>query len=440
MHKSNTLELFPATTLLTGEEATEARQQRGLKIAALARIEKQGGFYIVPSQTSPRPTKYKVSYSSGHQTCTCPDFEARGCKCKHIYAVQYTLEREQHSDGSATVTESLTVTEQRRTSPQNWPAYNAAQQNEKREFQTLLADLCKGIVDPTDGEKPGRGRPAFPLRDAVFAAVYKVYSTFSGRRFTSDLCEAQGKGFIGRVPHYNTAFKYMESAELFPILLSMIERASLPLRSVESNFAVDSTGFAFCRFTRWYDIKYNRFTSEQQWVKAHFMCGVKTNVVTAIEIHGMHEGDAKQLPALVATTAQNFTVKEVSADKGYSGRECHDAIDAVGAVPFIAFKSNTTGGVGGLFKKMFHYFSFRRDDFLAHYHQRSNIESTVMMIKSKFGDAVRSKSETAARNEVLCKVLCHNVCCLISAMYELGIQPELFAGDDAHKTAPLPTN
>jgi hypothetical protein len=46
-----------------------------------------------------------------------------------------------------------------------------------------------------------------------------------------------------------------------------------------------------------------------------------------------------------------------------------------------------------------------------------------MAIKSKFGDAVRSKTPTAQVNEVLCKVLCHNVCVLIQSMYELGIQP-----------------
>ena len=76
---------------------------------------------------------------------------------------------------------------------------------------------------------------------------------------------------------------------------------------------------------------------------------------------------------------------------------------------------------------MFHYFMFKREDFLNHYHKRSNIESTVHMIKSKFGDAVRSKSEIAAKNEVLAKILCHNICCLVSAMYELGIEPSFAA-------------
>jgi transposase len=61
------------------------------------------------------------------------------------------------------------------------------------------------------------------------------------------------------------------------------------------------------------------------------------------------------------------------------------------------------------------------------YHKRSNVETTFHMIKSKFGDALRSKTTRAMINEALCKVLCHNICCLISAMYELGLKPKFYA-------------
>jgi transposase len=411
----------------------DARKQRGLEIAALARIDRDNDVFIVPSQTDPRHPKYKVRYHAERPTCTCPDHELRGCRCKHIYAVEYFIKREQHPDGSTTVTEQITVTKTRKTYPQDWPNYNAAQMNEKRHFQAMLADLCKTIEEPML-DRPKGGRPRLPLADAIFSAVFKIYSTMSARRFTSDLCDAQAKGYISKVPHFNSVLKALESPELFPILTAMIQQTSQSLRSVESQFAVDSTGFAFCRFVRWYDIKYNRFTSEQQWIKAHICTGTKTNVITAIEIHERDTGDSLQLPALVQNTAKNFDVKEVSADKGYSDRSSHNAIAAVGAVPFIAFKKNTTGEVGGLFKKMFHYFQFRKDEFLAHYHRRSNVESSVMMVKTKFGDSVKSKTEVAAKNEVLAKVLCHNICCLISAMYELGIQPML-GGDTCTKTS-----
>ncbi len=70
---------------------------------------------------------------------------------------------------------------------------------------------------------------------------------------------------------------------------------------------------------------------------------------------------------------------------------------------------------------MFHYFLWRHDDYLAHYHKRSNVETTFSMIKRKFGDSVRSKTDTAMANEVLCKVLCHNLVVLIHEIHELGI-------------------
>jgi transposase len=100
-----------------------------------------------------------------------------------------------------------------------------------------------------------------------------------------------------------------------------------------------------------------------------------------------------------------------------------------GADALIPFKSNATGGSGGMFAKAFQYFSLNREAFLARYHQRSNVESTFSMVKAKFGDAVRSKTNTAMKNEVLCKFLCHNICCLISAIYELGISPVFYRQD-----------
>ena len=68
---------------------------------------------------------------------------------------------------------------------------------------------------------------------------------------------------------------------------------------------------------------------------------------------------------------------------------------------------------------MYHYFAFNRREFLAHYHKRSNVETTFSIIKGKFGASLRSKSDTGQVNEVLCKVLCHNVCVLVQAMHEL---------------------
>jgi DDE family transposase len=161
---------------------------------------------------------------------------------------------------------------------------------------------------------------------------------------------------------------------------------------------------------------------------------VRTHVVTPVEIHEQYANDSPIMPALLDETAKRFRIVEVSADKAYASEANFQAIEKHGATGYIPFKSYTTGAVGGLFQKAFHYFNLHRDTFLAHYHKRSNVESAIMSIKTKFGDAVRSKTGRAMRNEVLCKILCHNICCLIESMEEFGI-PVDFA---TSPTAPVP--
>lgn len=395
------------------------REKRGLAIAEAGHFDRRGDVWFVPSQSS--GGKYAVHIDPDLPTCSCPDYELRGMKCKHIFAVECIIKKSKNTQGETTITRTVTVTEtvKKPTYKQQWPAYNAAQTNEKDKFLLLLADLCRGIHEP-----PAKmGRRPIPLKDAVFAACFKVYSTFSGRRFMSDLRNAKDAGYIRATPHYNSIFHYLENPTVTPILRTLIVESSLPLRTVEVDFAGDSSGFMSSRFIKWFDHKYGAERKKAEWVKCHLMCGVKTNVVTAVEIFDKDAGDSPQLPALVSATAKNFTVREVSLDKGYSSLDNHNTIAAHGGTPFIAFKNNTTGSVGGLFEKMFHYFSFRRDEFLAHYHKRSNVESTFSMVKAKFGDAVRSKTDVAMKNEVLAKIVCHNIVCVIHEMYELGIEP-----------------
>jgi hypothetical protein len=79
---------------------------------------------------------------------------------------------------------------------------------------------------------------------------------------------------------------------------------------------------------------------------------------------------------------------------------------------------------------MFLYFQLNREDFWSHYHKRSNVESTFNMIKAKLGDKLKSKSFIAQKNELLCKLIAHNIIVLIHEMHELGIKPDFCASTD----------
>src|SRR6516165_11797441 len=89
------------------------------------------------------------------------------------------------------------------------------------------------------------------------------------------------KGYLSRVPHFNSICNYLENPELTPILYSLITETSLPLKSVEVDFAA-LVRLHHVALVRWFDHKYT-----------------------------------KLLPDLVDTTAKNFTISEISADKGY---------------------------------------------------------------------------------------------------------------------------
>lgn len=403
---------------------TTTREERGRQIAKLGGIRKLGARYVVPSQSANgnAPT-YLVDIIE--QTCTCPDYETRHGVCKHQEAVLFWLAWE------GTVNEEtgqIVLPVKRKTYRQDWPAYNAAQTAEGERVPQLLASLCAGIPQPP--RKPGPGRTPMSRRDAVIANVMKVYTTFSGRRASADIRDCEARGHVGKALHYNTLFRAMEESWMTDVLVRLIEESAAPLAEIENRagqFAQDSTGFSTVTYDRWFDQKHGKLRAEHDWLKLHIMIGCVTHVVTGVRVS--NEADCPVLPELLAQTAKQFGVREVSADKAYLSKKNLEAIDRVGAVPFIPFKSNSVGMAGQSehWKRMWCHFTLKSADFLAHYHRRSNAETAMWMIKSKFGAAVRSKKSIAQINEVLCKVLCHNLTCIVHAIAEFGIDVDFAA-------------
>ena len=409
--------------MTTSDRQITEREIKALQIAATSKLTRKGNTWIVPSQAG--QGEYKVNPDPQSPRCSCPDFEFRNAKCKHVLAVEYTLMRETTPDGRTVVTETVKVTQ--KTYTQDWKAYNRAQTHEKSELQALLYELCKNLPEP---EKPkGKGRPSLSLPDIIFSSVTKIYSTISGRRFDTDLRDAKARGYLARLPHYNSVFRYLESEALTPYLYELISLSAAPLKSIESDFAVDSSGFSTGQFMRWLDVKYGTKEDRRQWIKLHLMCGVKTNIVTSVEVSDGYAHDYPFYKGLVDRTANaGFQMKEVSADKGYLGASNMLATLQRGAIPYIPFKSNSVahtndyGPKSELWTRMYHFYALNRAEFLQHYHKRSNVETTFHMIKSKFGQRLRSRTLTAQINEALCKVLCHNLCVVIQSVHELGIE------------------
>lgn len=401
------------------------RELKALEIAARAKITWTGECWLVPSQTD--NTKYKVMIGD-KPSCTCEDFQLRAECCKHVLAARIVAERDGRQGAVPTV-EIDDELPKRKTYGQNWSAYTRAQITEKARVRVLLADLVRDIPElPHKG-----GRFKIPIADALFGVVYKVYTTVSARRFGTDLHEAHELGFVSRKLHPVKVSQYMDNEELTPILTALVARSAYPLRLVETTFAIDSTGFGSSKFHRWFDEKYGRERSEHAWLKLHAVVGTKTNAIVAAQVMEKDSADCPQFKPLLEKAAQNFKIGDMTADKAYLSFDNLDLVDAMGGTPLIPFKSNSTPGEpGSLWSRMYGYFTYRREEFLRRYHARSNVESSFSAVKRLFGDSVRSKSDTAMKNEILCKLIAYNLTVVIHEQEELGIEAEFW------KDAPMP--
>ncbi len=201
---------------------------------------------------------------------------------------------------------------------QDWSAYSKAQMQEKLMLMDLVSEL-NDLIKINESKTVGRNK--FNLKDIVFCLTLKSYTKLSSRRLASDLELAKHKGFISSVPHFTTLMNYLDDKRLTPLFFELIRLSALPLKQAETDFAIDSSGFSVNQFGRWLDYKFNGDTRYRKWIKAHIMTGVKSNIITSVEISDGHAGDSPRFIPLVNKTKIDFSIKEVSADKAYSSKQ-----------------------------------------------------------------------------------------------------------------------
>jgi hypothetical protein len=226
--------------------------------------------------------------------------------CKHTFEVEYTITKTLNNDGSITTTET-----KKTTYLQNWKAYDNASEQQKELFQKLLNDLCNTI----DEQPYSSGRPKMPMHDMVFASALKAYSTSSLRRFATYSMEAQSKGYLVKTPDYSTVAKYMESADMRPVLKELLRLSALPLKTIENDsFSIDSSGFSPNKFSRWFDHKWGakgKETEKRLFYKAHIVVRNNTHIVCNAEVTSQFAVDPIMLPQLVQEVKRNFNVKKI---------------------------------------------------------------------------------------------------------------------------------
>ena len=180
--------------------------------------------------------------------------------------------------------------------------------------------------------------------------------------------------------------------------------------------------------------------SKREWVKLHAMTGVRTNIVTAVEMSGWRPRH-QLLPPDARHDCRELHPRGRDADKAYSSKANLQAVATLGGTPYIPFKGQTIPrcqrstrmhrhrGVAWTGCTTCSPTSGTRS--WPTTTSGRNVETTFSMIKRKFGDSLRSKSDVGQMNEVLCKVIAHNLCVLIACIHEIGLDVPEFSGNPA---------
>ena len=222
------------------QKLLQIRKEKGKEIARTSKVVLSGNKWLVPSQSSDKT--YEVILGLGNSKCNCPDYIGRSIKCKHIFAVEITTSRQVNPNGSVTITQTKRITYQ-----QDWANYTKAQTEEGRLFKELLKDLVENVPEPPKNE--GAGRPRVPRKETLYCAIEKVYSMQSSRRAYSRYKEAESIGNITKASSYNVINIALNDIAITPILHRLLNITALPLKSIETKFSPNSTGFRTSRFS-----------------------------------------------------------------------------------------------------------------------------------------------------------------------------------------------
>lgn len=303
----------------------------------------------------------------------------------------------------------------------DWSNYNRSQTNEKIIFIRLLNELCELLETDLDKEE---GKNCHNIAHKIFCMCMKVYLNTSARKLISDLKICEESGYLNTVSHFNSVLNYFRDRNTKKTLKYLIELSAKPLAQLEKHFAIDSSGVSLNQYSpRWSSIR-QTYSRHKDYKKMHVLFGTLTNVAVNVIVTRGDRADSPYFDKLLKRAVENFNVKEISGDRAYLSRNNIQLCEELNIFPLVPFKSNTSKKARGCvsWKKAYDYFKNNSEEFFRRYHLRSNAESGFMMIKTRFGNFVRSKDDVAQENEILTKILCHNITILVQEIFLHNIE------------------
>lgn len=423
---------------ISGESTNDPRAQRGLALALAKKDSIKplvGAKYLVPSAAS-NGSSYVVDVKA--ERCSCLDWAERGSpdhphRCKHLWCVFYVLKL---ADGSELL---MKERPRKKRDPSTWKKRDWTVINQCRTLiprlgPQLLVELIDGAGLPGP---PRRGRPGASVRDIVLTAAIREWEGATAGEAIAAIegfC-ARGLTSVSRIPHPNALLDRFARPELMPHLHRILAASALPALPFETGFSADGTGLGTSVYDHYFVEKHGakeqkrKPTKRHSWVDVVIAWGVETHMVVAAQPteHNPIGGEVRQMPELLRRAIANGgRVTAWFGDGAYCAEECAAAVEKVGAELFVRWRPGVTGKTkrGALWRL---HKKFEEDPDL--YRNRCDkgrplAETGNKMLKERFGYSLRSRKPNAMFAEVMLRLICHNVACLVMAVKEFGVEPK----------------
>jgi transposase len=309
--------------------------------------------------------------------------------------------------------------EKRKRWPRNESLYNKIQDNEFLNFFEFVRFLTNKVCK----------NKKMKMIIQCLLIIHK-FPNLSLRRARGFLLLLKEIGVIFvNIPCFKTLSNYRENNLLQITLDKLIEESSKPLSVIEHDFATDATGIRTNLFSSWYSIRCKREIKRRDHLTIHITTGVKSNIVTALNVEIKSGNDNKIMREHVDKTNENFKINEWSGDGKYWCKDNCRKVTEVGARPYFMVWKNWSGKSRGCmpWKIMNLESKNNPEEYGKHYHKRSNVESTNHSKKALFGNKVYSRLPSARINEEILRWINHNINVLNRAKYEWKINPKFMA-------------
>lgn len=260
--------------------------------------------------------------------------------------------------------------------------------------------------------------------------IIHKFPNFSLRRARGFLLLLRKFGIINLdVPCFKTLSNYRENNSLQIILDDLIEESSKPLSTIEQDFATDSTGIKTKLFSSWYSLRCQKEIKKRDHLTIHITTGVKSNIVTALNVENKKGKDNEIFREHVDKTDKNFKIHEWSGDGVYWAKKNCKKISEKGGKPYFRCKTGKTawnGKQSGVpaWREMNLENNEHPRRYKKHYHKRSNVESTNHSKKMIHGNSVYSRLPSARINEETLRWVNHNINVLNRAKHQWDISPK----------------